>query len=109
MLPSVTASNGDREGQGLVLQEAQMAGLPVLSTWHNGIPDGVLDGQTGFLVPEKDVDSLAEKLEYLIQNRVLWPQIGHAGQEFVRNKFDVNIVVDKLISLYERLIEISCG
>ena len=58
ILSSVTASDGDMEGQGLVLQEAQAMGLPVLSTLHNGIPDGVLDGKSGFLVPEKDVDAL---------------------------------------------------
>ena len=43
------------------MQEAQAVGLPVVSTLHNGIPDGVLDGKTGFLVPEKDVDALAER------------------------------------------------
>ncbi len=53
MLSSVTATNGDMEGQGLVLQEAQCVGLPVISTLHNGIPEGVLDGRSGFLSPRK--------------------------------------------------------
>ncbi|GAB6392365.1 MAG: colanic acid biosynthesis glycosyltransferase WcaL [Treponematales bacterium] len=44
MLASVTAQNGDMEGQGLVLQEAQAAGLPVVSTLHNGIPEGIISG-----------------------------------------------------------------
>ena len=46
ILSSVTAASGDQEGQGLVLQEAQAMGLPVLSTIHNGIPEGVLDGKS---------------------------------------------------------------
>jgi colanic acid/amylovoran biosynthesis glycosyltransferase len=72
MLPSVTAANEDREGQALVLQEAQAMGLPVLSTLHNGIPEGLLDGKSGFLVPEKDVEALAEKLNYLIDRPSEW-------------------------------------
>ena len=67
ILPSVTARDGDTEGQGLVLQEAQASGLPVIVTDHNGLPEGVLDRKSGFIVPEKDVDAIAEKLEYLIK------------------------------------------
>ncbi len=84
VLSSVTASNGDQEGQGLVLQEAQAMGLPVLSTLHNGIPDGVLDGISGFLVPERDVDALAEKLSYLIEHPEIWPSMGLHRSGFCR-------------------------
>jgi len=51
-------SEGDREGQGLVLQEAQAVGLPVVATIHGALPEGVLPGRAGFLVPERDVDAL---------------------------------------------------
>ena len=63
VLASVTGSDGDMEGQGLVIQEAQATGLPVVSTLHNGIPEGILDSRSGFLVPEKDVSALVEKLD----------------------------------------------
>jgi colanic acid/amylovoran biosynthesis glycosyltransferase len=105
LLPSVTASDGDREGQALVLQEAQACGIPVVSTTHNGIPDGVLDGKSGFLVSEKDVDSLAEKLQYLIQNPRLWPQMGKAGREFVEKKYDIKILNEKLVQIYQELLQ----
>jgi len=85
LLSSVTANSGDEEGQGLVLQEAQAIGLPVVSTLHNGIPEGVLNGQTGFLVPERDVDALTERLIYLIEHPELWPQMGMAGRKFVED------------------------
>jgi colanic acid/amylovoran biosynthesis glycosyltransferase len=100
ILPSVTAANGDKEGQGLVLQEAQMSGLPLVSTLHNGIPDGVLDGQSGFLVPEKDVDALAEKIEYLITHPETWKSFGETGQAFVQKTFDVTCVVDSMLKVY---------
>ncbi len=104
MLPSVTASDGDKEGQGLVLQEAQMAGLPVISTLHNGIPDGVLDNRSGFLVPERDINALAEKIEYLIQHPEIWKSFGETGQAFVQKTFDVSCVIDSLLKVYQKLI-----
>lgn len=101
ILPSIEAADGDCEGQGLVLQEAQMAGIPVVSTLHNGIPDGVQDGITGFLVPEKDSVQLADRIEYLIENPRIRQEMGRCGQEFVRNKFDVGRVTEALIDLFQ--------
>jgi colanic acid/amylovoran biosynthesis glycosyltransferase len=107
ILSSVTAANGDREGQGLVLQEAQAMGLPVLSTLHNGIPDGVLDGESGFLVPEKDADALAEKLTYLIENPENWPEMGLAGRKFVEERYDINKLNDRLVKIYEQILNVA--
>ncbi|MEH2323759.1 MAG: glycosyltransferase [Nostoc sp.] len=101
ILSSVTASDGDKEGQGLVLQEAQAMGLPVLSTLHNGIPDGVLDGKSGFLVPEKDVEALADKLGYLVEHPETWSSMGLAGRLFVEKNYDIRILNDKLIEIYK--------
>ena len=104
VLASVTASDGDREGQGLVLQEAQASGLPVISTIHNGIPEGVLDGKSGFLVPERNVEALEEKLGYLIGNPEIWPEMGKCGCEFVRKNYDIRKLNEKLLRLYEELL-----
>ena len=81
MAPSVTANDSDVEGQGLVLQEAQACGLPVLATDHNGFPEGMLPGRSGFLVPERDVDGLAEKLAYMIEHDGKWAEWGRAGRQ----------------------------
>jgi len=105
ILPSITASDGDREGQALVLQEAQAVGLPVVSTLHNGISESVLDGKSGFLVPEKDVDALAERLEYLIEHPELWPDMGSYGRKFVEEKYDIKRLNQKLVEIYQNLIE----
>jgi colanic acid/amylovoran biosynthesis glycosyltransferase len=104
LLASVTAGDGDREGQALVLQEAQAIGLPVVSTFHNGIPEGVLDGESGFLVPERDVNALADRLLYLIEHPEVWPQMGRAGRRFVEEKYDLNKLNAQLVRTYEELL-----
>jgi len=104
VLASVTAKNGDQEGQGLVLQEAQAAGLPVVSTLHNGIPDGVINSKSGFLVPERDIDALAEKLEYLIKHPEVWPKMGQAGRKFVEKNYNINTLNNKLVEIYQKLL-----
>ncbi len=89
------------EGQGLVLQEAQATGMPVVTTLHNGIPDGVLDGQTGYLVPERDVDALASRLEHLIEHPEQRALMGRAGRSFVEDRYDINKLNDRLVALFE--------
>ena len=103
ILSSITAKDGDQEGQGLVLQEAQAMGLPILSTYHNGIPEGVVDKKSGFLVPERDVDALADRLNYLIEHPNTWQDMGKTGREFVEKKYDIKKLNQKLVEIYQRL------
>lgn len=105
MLSSVTAQNGDKEGQGLVLQEAQAMGLPVLATLHNGFPDSVVDGRSAFLVPERDVEALAAKLRFLITNPECWAEMGNVGRQYVEASFNINRLNQQLCSIYEGLVE----
>jgi colanic acid/amylovoran biosynthesis glycosyltransferase len=100
VLASVTASDGDEEGQGLVLQEAQACGLPVIATRHNGFPESLIEGETGFLVPERDVDALAERILSLVQRHAEWPRMGRAGRSFVEGKFDSKKLNQQLLGLY---------
>jgi len=104
VLSSVTAANGDKEGQGLVLQEAQAMGLPVLATLHNGFPDSVLDGKSAFLVPERDVDTLAEKLDFLVEHPAMWSEMSEAGRTFVEANFDVDKLNDRLVDIYSKFL-----
>lgn len=103
ILPSVTAKSGDMEGQGLVLQEAQSMGIPVISTHHNGIPDGVLDGESGFLVPEKDSLALSDSVFNLLKNEELRVVMGRTGAEFVRGKYDMKLLSKKWIGIFSEL------
>jgi glycosyltransferase involved in cell wall biosynthesis len=71
---------------GLVLLEAMQHSLPVVASIEGGIPDIVDDGVTGYLVPKKDADRLAEKLAVLINDPELRKKMGCAGREkFVAN------------------------
>lgn len=103
VLASVLSVNGDFEGQGLVLQEAQAMGLPVVCTNHNGFSESILDGQSGFLVPERDADALTAKLAELIGQPNLWIEIGKKGRAFVETEYDLSKRNDALVELYRRV------
>ncbi|OEU66736.1 MAG: hypothetical protein BBJ57_09470 [Desulfobacterales bacterium PC51MH44] len=100
---SLTARNGDQEGQGLVLSEAQAMGLPVISTLVGGIPEGVLEGKSGFLVPERDVEALAERLQYLIEHLEVWPEMGRYGRNFMAKHYDIKKLNQRLVNIYQNL------
>ena len=104
ILPSIEAEDGDSEGQGLVLQEAQAMEIPVIGTNHNGLPEGVLEGESGFIVPEKDVDSLAEKVIELLGNSNLRIEMGKKGRKFVIENFEQKLLNNHLIEIYQNLI-----
>ncbi|OGW75308.1 MAG: hypothetical protein A2Z72_08675 [Omnitrophica bacterium RBG_13_46_9] len=103
VLSSVTASDGDLEGTPVVLLEAQAAGLPVVSTYHSGIPEIVVDGKSGFLVPEKDTDALADRINYLVENPQIWTEMGAAGRRFIEENFDIKKLNEMLIEDYKSL------
>ena len=100
LAPSIRASNGSEEGQGLVVQEAQASGLPVLGTLTGGIPDGIEDGRTGFLVPEKNPEAIADKIRYLFDNPAIRKEIGERSREHAITNYAMTHLTEKLISLY---------
>jgi len=102
ILASITSSKGDMEGIPVSLMEAMAVELPVISTYHSGIPELVVDGEFGFLVPEKDVDALAERLEYFINHPEICPEMGKAGRKFVEENFDIRKLNKKLLEIYKR-------
>ncbi|MFE4104667.1 glycosyltransferase [Almyronema epifaneia] len=101
--PSVTASDGDQDAPVNVLKEAMAMGLPVISTFHGGIPELVEDGISGFLVPERDAAAIAAKLRYLIDHPERWPAMGQAGRAFVEKHYDLSDLNDRLAELYQQL------
>lgn len=103
--PCVTARNGDRDAPINTLKEAMATGLPVVSTWHGGIPELVEDGISGFLVPEKDPEAITDKLAYLIAHPELWPIMGLAGRDRVLANYEIDHLNDELIILYEKLLQ----
>lgn len=102
--PSVATKSGDQEGIPGVIKEAMACGLPVVSTYHSGIPELVKNGISGFLVPERDADTLADKLSYLIEHPKLWPKMGRAGRRFVEKNFNKETMIRELADLFQRVL-----
>jgi colanic acid/amylovoran biosynthesis glycosyltransferase len=88
MAPSVTASDGDKEGIPVVLMEAMAQGLPVISTLHSGIPELVRHGENGVLVPERDADALASALVELVRTSENWPLRLWKARQTIEAEFD---------------------
>lgn len=101
--PSVTSSDGDQEGIPNVVKEAMASGLPVISTLHSGIPELVSDRVSGLLVPERDVESLADSLAYLIDHPEVWAPMGRRGRHIVKERFDINRLNIRLQEIYQEL------
>jgi colanic acid/amylovoran biosynthesis glycosyltransferase len=84
--------------------EAFAAGLPVVSTNHAGIPELVQDGDSGFLVPEKNVNALVQKLRILIEQPQLRHTMGRAGRRFVEEHHNIETLNTRLVQLYQQLL-----
>jgi len=98
VLPSVM------EGFGIVLLEAMAMGKPVVATDVGGIPEVVEDKVTGFLVPPRNGDALAQKILYLLENLQIAVELGQAGRMRAIEKFSVDCTVSQLNRLYGKLI-----
>lgn len=92
------------EGLGLVFLEAMAAGLPVLSTRVSAIPEVVLDGRTGRLVPPGEVEPLAAGFDELARDTAQRASWGAAGRERVRERFGLERMVDRTLDVYSALL-----
>jgi glycosyltransferase involved in cell wall biosynthesis len=100
---SLTAGNGDMEGTPVAILEASAAGLPVISTFHAGIPDVIINGKTGLLVAERDIDGMAQNMLFILDNPEKAKEIGIAGRENIRQNFSISKHISKLNILVEDL------
>ncbi len=103
-VPSVVAASGDAEGFGMVFIEAQAMGLPVVSTLSGGIPEAVINGETGLLVAERDPQALTEAILQLMEDEELWQRYSLAGRKHVVNHFNLAQQTRLLESVFEQLL-----
>jgi colanic acid/amylovoran biosynthesis glycosyltransferase len=103
-VPSVVAASGDAEGFGMVFIEAQAMGLPVVSTLSGGIPEAVINGETGLLVAERDPQALTEAILQLMEDEELWQRYSLAGRKHVVNHFNLAQQTRRLESVFEQLL-----
>jgi len=104
LAPSVTGTDGNQEGIPNVLKEAMAMGMPVISTLHSGIPELVENGKSGFLVPERDVEALADRVAYLMDHPERWPEMGAHGRKCIEKYYDINRLNDTLLEHYDYLL-----
>lgn len=88
---------------GWVFIEAMAAGLPIIATHHNAIPEIVSHGETGFLVQPGDRPSLAHHLKLLLENPELGTAMGIKGRQIAEQKFDVNQHFQQLETLFQKI------
>jgi glycosyltransferase involved in cell wall biosynthesis len=96
VLASRIGDDGDRDGLPNVLMEAQSQALPCLATDVSGIPELIVDGETGILVPPDDCDALAAALAALIADPARRHALGRAGLARLHARFDMNPLIDRL-------------
>ena len=102
-LPSVQAANGDAEGFGLALLEAQAAGLPAVSSALGGAREGILHGETGYQFEEKDLEMLSSHLCSLLADPHKAASMGRAARTFVMSRFNIESCTAALEQVYNRL------
>lgn len=91
------------EGLPMAILEALSYGLPVISTPVGGIAEAVTDGFNGFLIPPGNVNALAEKLLYFVENPQQIPVMGQAGYHHAQQTFKSSLIKDQIQGVYHQL------
>jgi colanic acid/amylovoran biosynthesis glycosyltransferase len=99
---SVVPSSGDSEGTPVGILEAGASGLPIVSTRHGGIVDAVIDGETGFLVDEGDIDGMAERICRLLSNQNLADEMGRRARQHISRNFALDNSIKNLRAILEQ-------
>ena len=102
-LPAIVDSKGDTEGLGVVLIEAMELGLPVVASNVGGIPDVVVDGVSGILVPEKNPEALANAYKRLAAEPELQKKLLEGAQKRIDECFNWSKIVERQIAVYEKI------
>jgi N-acetyl-alpha-D-glucosaminyl L-malate synthase BshA len=94
-----------QESWGLVATEAMACGKPVIASNVGGLPDQIIDGFNGFLVPPRDPKAIADRILYLLENPSVAKRMGRNGRELAEEKYNIEKRVDKIIEIYRKLLE----
>lgn len=99
-LPSIRAENGDAEGFGMVILEAQAAGIPVITSARGGATEGIEDNNTGFRFKERDTTALSQYLDRLLSDASQLSLMSNAAIKFINSQFDLHNLTKELEDYY---------
>lgn len=102
VLPSVVTATGKKEGIPVALMEALSVGLPVIVTAISGIPELVIDGETGFLVPERNANAIATAVTAFKLSPELAEKFRSAGRKKIEQEYNLATNVGKLAVLLNK-------
>ncbi|GAA3711981.1 hypothetical protein GCM10022399_30990 [Terrabacter ginsenosidimutans] len=103
-LMDVAANPSLSESASYTMMEASLTGLPVVASSVGGLPDTVVDGVTGLLVPPRDVEALSAAFLTLADDAQLRRDMGRAGRIHVQQSFDITKTVDSLERIYDEVL-----
>lgn len=92
------------EGLGVAALKAAAAGVPVVGFDAGGLPEAVVSGETGVLVPAGDVDALRNALARLVEDAQLRQRMGAAGRQRMQNEFSIATMADRHVELYQSVL-----
>jgi glycosyltransferase involved in cell wall biosynthesis len=105
----VVAIPSREEGQGIVAIEAMASSRPVIAMRVGGVPETVIDGETGFLVTDGDMPTFMQKLDALLNDATLRARLGQAGRDRVHARFRADTMVDRTVDIYRQIASGSQG
>ena len=104
-LPAIVDSKGDTEGLGVVLIEAMELGLPIVASNVGGIPDVVVDGESGILVPEKDPVALADAFKCLEADPTLIQKLLAGARKRIDKCFTWDGIIERQVEVYKKVVD----
>lgn len=105
IVPSVQAKDGDREGIPQTTVEGMASGIPVITSDHAGLPELVINGETGLTVPERNPEVIKNAILKLIDDSNLVKMISLNGRKIVEREHNIKTQVQKTETLYRSLLE----
>ena len=104
-LPAIVDHKGDTEGLGVVLIEAMELGLPIVASNVGGIPDVVVNGESGILVPEKDPVALANAFKRLEADPTLIQKLLAGARKRIDKCFTWDGIIERQVEVYKKVVD----
>jgi glycosyltransferase involved in cell wall biosynthesis len=103
----MTNVNNHAEGISNALMEFMALGKPVMATNYGGSVELIVDQKTGYLINPFDVDQLAKKINYLLDNETVRTAMGEAARQRVHDKFSIETMIRSFYEEYQKVLTVT--